>query len=433
MRRMGMSQISRAARNIMGKSFFQRLRCISQLGEPLNFLFLGKLPSFTVFDHTWLFYEFANYFSRKENFDLDDIETLRVAALVHDLVKPPWTPLSETFMVKSHEELLTEFVELKNEKDVRWDHVYNAVQGQGKFANCFEGEGDFDKLSYIALANELLSITSGEPTTDLEYRFGVKEAYRLISFYRFVSHNGRNYLALEPNPIAFRLFSMFLKALVEHYKLFLSPYVAICEGLGFRILEDAIESGQLDVRLFSDVNFIVRTCDRDIDLALYNLKPVNDAAKHAKNLWKVITSRRFARFSCFEVPYSEVLSDFIRKLRIFRAAKSVYMNSEFRSLLKNVEAWVANNVGAPKYEERDFILMSYERIKPDFVTTYNIEDWDWCIKLKINGLDLVSKRGDIRKIKEQEKKQLNRLVLIFPSKYLKKIREIPWDEIPVEI
>jgi hypothetical protein len=425
--------ISETVRRVISSNHFDRLWEISQVGSHLLLLSQGRMTPFTVAQHTWTVYDLMHNFILNSGLEPEQAEACRIAAVVHDILKPPWTPISEVFMVKSHEDLLSEFESLRKicEPSASWREITDAVKGKGRFGRLFESEADLDKVGYVAFMSDLLALTAYESQLT-PMRFGMREALKLVSHYRIVYRDGVFHLCMEPNPEHIKLFGMFMEELINQYAMFLEPHLAVFQALAFRVLEEAIETHVVPLNWFTSIENLQYATDRDITTCLDKMGQRDDT-DHLRKLWRDLKGRNVWHYAALQVGYADALDGFIRKTRRLREEMKTngtpYLKSGYRRFMSDLETWVARESGARREDIKDFVILFHERIQPDFARAYDVEEFDWQVKKLLDGLELVSSDPEIKPLKEQERDRLCRLVCVLPSKYYRKASEIDWKDI----
>jgi HD superfamily phosphohydrolase len=428
------TRVGQAVQRVISEPWFTRLSDISQVGKTLSFLSQGRMPAFTVVHHTWTVYDLMERFCRNSEVTIQDLEVCRMAAILHDVMKPAWTPISEVFMVKNHEELLSDFRPARTiceRYHIPWEEVTNTVRGEGRLGRLLESEGDLDKLAYVGLLSDLLATTAYDSNNGF-LGFGMREALRLVSRYRIVHKADEYHLCLDPTSDGVKLFVKFMQALVNQYAMFLDKHTVIFEGLAFRALEEAIETEVIPLDWFNSLDQIVAVTDSHINARLNSIGS-EEEKEHVRSLWNRLMSRNVWRYACLEIPYKETPDELVKRILELRQEMKVtrtpYLESKFRRLTVNLQNWIARSVGAKRKDFKDFIVIFRERLQPDFRAGYDVEQFGWHIKILNDGLELASTFEPlIEELKKMEKEQLCRVMCIVPSKYYTRATQLRWEE-----
>ena len=136
---------------IMDMPQFQRLRRIKQLGL-ISLIYPGA--NHTRFEHSVGTMNLGSKLSTELNLSSDEIELIRISALLHDIGHGPFSHVSEGVLSVPHEKLteyvvtqtsMTELIEEKfNPKD-----IVDIINGRGELGPIVSGELDVDRMDYL--------------------------------------------------------------------------------------------------------------------------------------------------------------------------------------------------------------------------------------------------------------------------------------------
>ena len=136
---------------IMDMPQFQRLRRIKQLGL-ISLIYPGA--THTRFEHSIGTMNLGSKLARELELDEEDIELIRVSALLHDIGHGPFSHVSESVLSVKHEKL-TEYVvkktSMKDLLDEKFDvdKIIDIVNGKGHLGPIVSGELDVDRMDYL--------------------------------------------------------------------------------------------------------------------------------------------------------------------------------------------------------------------------------------------------------------------------------------------
>ena len=143
--------LSRFEEKVMDMPQFQRLRRIKQLGL-ISLIYPGA--THTRFEHSIGTMNLGSKLASELELSDDEIELVRVSALLHDVGHGPFSHVSEGVLSVKHEKL-TEFV-VKNtsmrdllEEKFNVNEIIDIVNGQGHLGPIVSGELDVDRMDYL--------------------------------------------------------------------------------------------------------------------------------------------------------------------------------------------------------------------------------------------------------------------------------------------
>ena len=136
---------------IMDMPQFQRLRRIKQLGL-INLIYPGA--THTRFEHCVGTMHLGSKLAEELNLTKDEIELIRVSALLHDIGHGPFSHVSEGVLSVPHEELTKYVVTKTSMKDLleeKFDvnKIADIVNGKGYLGPIVSGELDVDRMDYL--------------------------------------------------------------------------------------------------------------------------------------------------------------------------------------------------------------------------------------------------------------------------------------------
>lgn len=148
---------------IMDHPKFQRLRRIKQLGL-INLIFPGA--NHTRFEHSigtmYLTSRIANHLNLSD----DDIELVRISALLHDIGHGPFSHVSEGVLSFPHEKLTEHVIKntsLRDILDEKYDinKIIEIINGEGALGPIVSGELDADRMDYLLRDSHYTGVTYG--------------------------------------------------------------------------------------------------------------------------------------------------------------------------------------------------------------------------------------------------------------------------------
>ena len=136
---------------IMDMPQFQRLRRIKQLGL-INLIYPGA--THTRFEHCVGTMNLGSKLAEELNLKKDEIELIRISALLHDIGHGPFSHVSEGVLSMPHEEL-TKYVisktSMKDLLDEKFDvnKIGKIINGKGELGPIISSELDVDRMDYL--------------------------------------------------------------------------------------------------------------------------------------------------------------------------------------------------------------------------------------------------------------------------------------------
>ncbi len=136
---------------LMDQNQFQRLRRIKQLGL-INLIFPGA--NHTRFEHSIGTMYLGSKLSTKIGLDQDDIELIRISALLHDIGHGPFSHVSEGVLNFQHEELTKHVIKKTPIRDIleekyNINKIIEIINGKGTLGPIISGELDVDRMDYL--------------------------------------------------------------------------------------------------------------------------------------------------------------------------------------------------------------------------------------------------------------------------------------------
>ena len=144
-------ELSQFEVDIMDMPQFQRLRRIKQLGL-ISLVYPGA--THTRFEHCVGTMHLGSKLAEELNLSKDDVELIRVSALLHDIGHGPFSHVSEGVLSVPHEELTKYVVTKTSMKDLleeKFDvnEIVDIVNGKGYLGPIVSGELDVDRMDYL--------------------------------------------------------------------------------------------------------------------------------------------------------------------------------------------------------------------------------------------------------------------------------------------
>lgn len=236
---------------IMDMPQFQRLRRIKQLGL-ISLIYPGA--THTRFEHCVGTMNLASKLSHELDLAQDEIELVKVSALLHDIGHGPFSHVSEGVLSVPHEEL-TKYVVTKTsmrdllEEKFNVKDIVDIVNGKGHLGPIVSGELDVDRMDYLLRDS---------------HNTGV--AYGVIDYERIISN-----LKLEDGLILdIKGVQAAEGALVSRYFMYPSVYqhhtTRIVNSMFRRALQKVFDEGILDEKNIyqyddADIISIFRHCE----------------------------------------------------------------------------------------------------------------------------------------------------------------------------
>ena len=273
---------------VMDMPQFQRLRRIKQLGL-INLIYPGA--NHTRFEHSIGTMNLGSKLANELDLPEEDIELIRISALLHDIGHGPFSHVSEGVLSVKHEKL-TEYViketSMRDLLEEKYDinEICDIVNGQGHLGPIVSGELDVDRMDYLLRDS---------------HNTGV--AYGVIDYERIISN-----LKLEDGLILdIKGVQAAEGALVSRYFMYPSVYqhhtTRIVNSMFRRSLKKVIDDkiiDEKDIYKYDDADIIntFRKCDNkyanDIMSRLDNRKLLKrvktirlDNFKHPEKLYKI--------------------------------------------------------------------------------------------------------------------------------------------------
>ena len=149
---------------IMDMPQFQRLRRIKQLGL-INLIYPGA--THTRFEHCVGTMNLGSKLAEELELNQDEIELIRVSALLHDIGHGPFSHVSEGVLSVPHEELTNFVVTKTSMKDLleeKFDvnEIVKIVNGKGKLGPIVSSELDVDRMDYLLRDSHNTGVSYGK-------------------------------------------------------------------------------------------------------------------------------------------------------------------------------------------------------------------------------------------------------------------------------
>ena len=130
---------------------FQRLRRIKQLGL-INLIYPGA--NHTRFEHSIGTMNLGSKLANELELSEDEIELVRISALLHDVGHGPFSHVSEGVLSFPHEELTKYVISKTSMRDYleeKFDikEINKIISGEGKLGPIVSGELDVDRMDYL--------------------------------------------------------------------------------------------------------------------------------------------------------------------------------------------------------------------------------------------------------------------------------------------
>lgn len=148
---------------IMDQSQFQRLRRIKQLGL-IYLIYPGA--THTRFEHSIGTMYLGSKLSNEIGLDKDDVELIRISALLHDIGHGPFSHVSEGVLSFRHEELSKHVIKNTSLRDVleeKYDvnKIIEIINGEGALGPIVSGELDVDRMDYLLRDSHYTGVAYG--------------------------------------------------------------------------------------------------------------------------------------------------------------------------------------------------------------------------------------------------------------------------------
>lgn len=280
---------------VMDMPQFQRLRRIKQLGL-ISLIYPGA--NHTRFEHSIGTMNLGSKLATELELSNDEIELIRISALLHDIGHGPFSHVSEGVLSVPHEEL-TKYVITKTsmrdllEEKFNINDIVDIVNGKGYLGPIVSGELDVDRMDYLLRDS---------------HNTGV--AYGVIDYERIISN-----LKLEDGLILnIKGVQAAEGALVSRYFMYPSVYqhhtTRIVNSMFRRSLRKIIDDGiinEKDIYKYddNDIVSIFRNCDN---------KYANDIMNRLDNR-KLLKRVKTIRLDNFKIPEKmyKIKADELRK------------------------------------------------------------------------------------------------------------------------
>ena len=136
---------------VMDMPQFQRLRRIKQLGL-ISLIYPGA--THTRFEHCLGTMNLGSKLAEELELDQDDVELIRISALLHDIGHGPFSHVSEGVLSFPHEELTRYVVTQTSMRDLleeKFDvnEIADIINGKGHLGPIVSGELDVDRMDYL--------------------------------------------------------------------------------------------------------------------------------------------------------------------------------------------------------------------------------------------------------------------------------------------
>ena len=136
---------------VMDMPQFQRLRRIKQLGL-ISLIYPGA--THTRFEHCLGTMNLGSKLAEELELDPDDVELIRISALLHDVGHGPFSHVSEGVLSFPHEELTRYVITQTSMRDLleeKFDvnEIADIINGKGHLGPIVSGELDVDRMDYL--------------------------------------------------------------------------------------------------------------------------------------------------------------------------------------------------------------------------------------------------------------------------------------------
>lgn len=155
--------INKLETEVMDHPQFQRLRRIKQLGL-INLIFPGANHS--RFEHSVGTMYLASKLANELYLDQDDVDLVRMSALLHDIGHGPFSHVSEGVLSFPHEELSKYVIKHTSIRDLleeKFDvnKIIEIISGKGHFGPIVSGELDVDRMDYLMRDSHYTGVAYG--------------------------------------------------------------------------------------------------------------------------------------------------------------------------------------------------------------------------------------------------------------------------------
>ena len=238
---------------VMDMPQFQRLRRIKQLGL-INLIYPGA--THTRFEHCVGTMNLGSKVSEELDLSEDEIELVRISALLHDIGHGPFSHVSEGVLSVPHEELSKYVISETSMRDLleeKFDvnEITDIINGKGHLGPIVSGEVDVDRMDYLLRDSHNTGVS-----------------YGIIDYERIISN-----LKLDDGLILdIKGVQAAEGALVSRYFMYPSVYqhhtTRIVNSMFRRALKKTINEGIIDEREIykyddSDIIATFRHCDNE--------------------------------------------------------------------------------------------------------------------------------------------------------------------------
>lgn len=151
----GYIELGELEEELISTAQFQRLRRLKQLGFTS---LVYPSTTHTRFEHSIGVMNLAGRFAEHLDIDQGDKDSLKVAALLHDIGHGPYSHTSELVMKRNgitHEEFSCRKIESEGISSILEDHdidperIQNLIKGKGRLGQIIAGDIDVDRMDYL--------------------------------------------------------------------------------------------------------------------------------------------------------------------------------------------------------------------------------------------------------------------------------------------
>jgi HD superfamily phosphohydrolase len=159
----GNVQISEFEMDVIDEPQYQRLRRIKQLGL-IYLIYPGA--NHTRFEHSIGTMHIASKLANHLNLSEDDIELVRISAILHDIGHGPFSHVSEGVLSVPHEKLTAHVIQNTSIKDKLTEKfnlkdIINIINGKGSLGPIVSGELDVDRMDYLMRDSHYTGVSYG--------------------------------------------------------------------------------------------------------------------------------------------------------------------------------------------------------------------------------------------------------------------------------
>lgn len=226
----GFIGLTRLEAELLDTCVVQRLRRVKQLG-PAEYVYPSA--THTRFAHSLGTLYLAGRMAQKTGLKGEDLEAVRLAALIHDVGHMPFSHAIEPF---PHEELGLEVLRIYLEGILGeyFTRVAEILFGIDELAPIISSEADADRLDYLARDSYFTGL-----------RYGMVDVEQIVDSLVLTEYRGRSVLALPEDSLA-----AFESMLIGRYHMFLRLYchrtVGGFEALLSRFYSEAVKEGLIE-------------------------------------------------------------------------------------------------------------------------------------------------------------------------------------------